>query len=485
MTRMGPLLVGLFAACESVDEPVPELIPSAASTAGGGSGGASGDSGGAATGSGGGSGAEDAALGADQGAGGGEAGSSGTAGTDAGTDSSSEASAGGAGGSTGCSPPGGSGGTAFDSGGGAGGMTDAGKVGCLTQIALGGDHTCARRVDGTLWCWGSNQDGQLGDGTTLDKHTPVQITALGSAVAEVRAGEHFTCARKLDGTVWCWGWNVAGQLGDGTTEDKHSPVQVKSLGDTDAIALGVHHACARKAQGTLWCWGQNLSGQVGDGTNTNKGTPVQVSALGTSVAEVSLGALHSCARRTDGTLWCWGANGEGQLGDGTSVDSMVPVPVTAFATSCAEVSLGGDHSCARRTGGSLWCWGWNLRGQLGDCTTASKSVPVQVVAVGSAVAEVAAGKFHGCARKTDGTLWCWGWNDSGQLGDGTTVQKNMPFQVVALGGAVAGSEAGARHSCAFKADATLWCWGGNDSGQLGDGTTTDKLVPVQIGVPCP
>src|SRR5262249_10343745 len=191
-------------------------------------------------------------------------------------------------------------------------------------------------------------------------------------------------------------------------------------------ALGDSHTCGRKTDGTLWCWGFNLDGEVGDGTTTNQTTPVQIGAgtLGNAMAEVEGGARHSCARKTDNTLGCWGVNGVGELGDGTNVSKPSPVQAGAgtLGGAVAEVALGYSHTCARKIDGTLWCWGDNSSGQLGDGTTVNKSSPVQIGAgtLGSAVAEVALGSYHTCARKTDGTLWCWGYNTSGELGDGTT-----------------------------------------------------------------
>ena len=282
---------------------------------------------------------------------------------------------------------------------------------CALQMALGQWHTCARKHDDTLWCWGGNYDGQLGDGTTVDKSSPVQVTSLGSSVVEVALGIGHTCARKQDGTLWCWGGNGNGELGDGTTVSKSSPVQVTALGAAVAgVALGSTHTCARKQNGTLWCWGRNLFGQVGDGTNTDKHNPVQVPLL-TAVVEVSLGYGHTCARKQDGTLWCWGSS-QGQQNS--------PIQITALGSTVTEVGLGGEwRNCARQQDGTLWCWTENP----------ISAKPVQVSTLGSDVVEVALGYYHTCVRKQDGTPWCWGDNIAGQLGDGTTANKSLPTQV--------------------------------------------------------
>lgn len=495
------LVVVLLAACEVREEPVPKLVPSQGATPGGNGGAFGGD---AATGTGatpsvGGT-AGLAGAGGDGGVEGGLAGTGGVSGASGMDGSAGVGATAGAGGTAGtdAGTGGGTGGTvatfcdagtpdAADAADAAGPDGDADATvasGCIVQIASGGDHTCARRKDGTLWCWGSNTDGQLGDGTSVDKSSPVQVSALCNAVAEVALGEHYTCARVNDGTVWCWGWNVAGQLGDGTTTDKIAPVQVLGLASTAAIEVGVHHSCAIKTDASLWCWGQNISGQVGDGTNISKSSPVQVVPLGNTTSEISLGSLHTCARKSNGTLWCWGGNSEGQLGIGTTVDTTTPEQVAAFANATAGVAVGGDHSCALRADGTVWCWGWNQRGQLGDGTTTSKAAPVKVVGLTGAT-RVAAGRYQNCAVKNDGTSWCWGWNLYGQLGDGTTVDKPAPVQVGSLGNAVADVSPGREHTCALETDGTVWCWGRNSDGQLGNGTNAGTVVPVQVQVPCP
>ena len=292
-------------------------------------------------------------------------------------------------------------------------------------IAAGSGHTCARKADGTLWCWGANTKGQLGDGTTNDSPVPVQVSALGATVVDIAAGYEHTCARRTDGTLWCWGGNGGGELGNGTTNDSLVPVQVGALGATVAgVAAAWAHACARKTDGTLWCWGSG-----GEGTYSK--VPMQVSALGATVAGVAAGRWHTCARKADGTLWCWGANTNGQVGDGTTNWSFVPVQVSALGTAVVGVAAGSDHTCARVADSTLWCWGANDFGELGDGTTNMSLVPVQVSALGAAVVDVVAavGYSHTCARKTDGTLWCWGGNSGGQLGDGTTNDSPMPVQV--------------------------------------------------------
>jgi alpha-tubulin suppressor-like RCC1 family protein len=342
----------------------------------------------------------------------------------------------------------------------------------VSSVALGGYHTCAVKTDGSLWCWGNNDSGQLGDGTYTDRTTPVQI--MSSGVSSVALGDSHTCAVKIDGSLWCWGYNNSGQLGDGTNTSRTTPVQIMSSG-VSSVALGYAHTCAVKTDGSLWCWGYNGSGQLGDGTNADKTTPVQIMSSG--VSSVALGKYHTCAVKTDGSLWCWGYNGLGQLGDGTNANETTPVQIMSSGVS--SVALGGYHTCAVKTDGSLWCWGYNNSGQLGDGTNTSRTTPVQIMSSG--VSSVALGGGHTCAVKTDGSLWCWGWNGFGQLGDGTWTDKNTPVQIMSSG--VSSVALGDSHTCAIKQDGSLWCWGNNWFGQLGDGTSgwgINKNTPVQI-----
>jgi alpha-tubulin suppressor-like RCC1 family protein len=375
----------------------------------------------------------------------------------------------------------------------------------VAEVVTYEDQTCARKTDGTLWCWGRNDYGQVGDGTTNVAYSPTQVTALGPGVVQVAVALRRTCARLMDGTLWCWGENDHGGLGNGTTQDSHLPVQVAALGTSVAdVATGEAHTCARKTDGTVWCWGGNFSGQVGNGTITDQLTPVQVAAFGTpgtSVVQLAAGRGHTCARMSDNTLWCWGSNAFAELGDGTTSDSRTPVHSTDFGGGIAQIALGYEHFCLRMTDGTLWCSGANKFGQLGIGTRDWYDILVPVTALGANVAEVTAGTTHTCARKTDGTLWCWGSDDKAELGDGKTggpvcelVECRLsPVQVVGIGSGVTQIAAGNSHTCARKSDGTLWCWGYTIWGEIGTGPGpgsgcygTCEPAPIQIPVSvCP
>ncbi len=311
----------------------------------------------------------------------------------------------------------------------------------VVEIAAGFRHTCALKSDGRIYCWGRNHFGQLGDGTTTDKNTPVATnnTLLGSSVVEIGVGIYHTCALKSDGTVYCWGYNGYGQLGDGTGTGSSTPVATNNTllsSSVVEIAAGESYTCALKSDGTVYCWGVNFIGQLGDGTGTHRSTPVATNntLLGSSVVQITAGANHACALKSDGTVYCWGRNHFGQLGDGTGPDKNTPVATnnTLLSSSVVEIAAGENHACALKSDGTVYCWGDNYYSQLGDGTGTGSSTPVATnnTLLGSSVVQITAGFRHTCALKSDGTTYCWGLNVSGQLGDGTTTDRTTPVQML-------------------------------------------------------
>ena len=305
--------------------------------------------------------------------------------------------------------------------------------------------------------------------------------ASAAAAATVAAGTGQTCALATAGGLKCWGLNDVGQLGDGTTTNHSTPVDVVGLtSGVAAVSAGANHSCAVTLAGGVKCWGANASGQVGDGTTTAPTTPVDVVGLTSGVAAVSAGHDHTCALTTAGGLKCWGFNGTFQLGDGTTTSSSTPVDVVGLTSGVAAVSAGSSHTCALTTAGGLKCWGFNTEGQLGDGTTTFRSTPVDVVGLTSGVAGVSAASFDTCALTTAGGLTCWGSNNFGELGDGTTTAHNTPADVVGLTTGVAAVSAGTLHTCAVTTTGGLKCWGRNVSGQLGDETSITRTTPVDV-----
>jgi alpha-tubulin suppressor-like RCC1 family protein len=339
-------------------------------------------------------------------------------------------------------------------------------------VSAGGYHTCALQGNGTVLCWGSNQYGQLGDGTTTTRTITAAVTGLTDAVA-ISTSLYNTCALKSGGSVVCWGWNTFGQLGDGTQIDKTTPVAVAGLTDAVAINSGFGHACALKANGTVVCWGNNGTGQLGDGTQLNRTTTVAVTGL-TDVASFTMGFGHTCAVKTNGTVACWGNNFNGQLGNGTTATSTVTVAVTGL-TDAVAVSASISSSCALKTNGSVVCWGGNTAGQLGNGSLGGdKTTPVAVTGLTDAVAltsgEDTNGLSHSCALRANGSVACWGGNFNGQVGDGSSGNnRTTTVAVTGLTDTVAIS-AGVGHTCALKASGAIACWGNAVAGQLGDGS---------------
>ncbi len=347
-------------------------------------------------------------------------------------------------------------------------------------ITAGSSHTCALLTTGSVRCWGSNDAGQLGDGTTTDSSVPVTVLGINGATA-ITAGVAHTCAlRGSDGTIRCWGRNDDGQLGNGTTTSSLGRVAVSGVAGASAIAAGEEHTCALKgSDGTVRCWGLNAQGQLGNGTTTNSSTRVMVTGVSGATA-ITADGYHSCARHSSATLRCWGFNGGGQLGDGTTTNSPTRVTVTGMSDAGAP-DAGDWHTCAPvSTDGSVRCWGSGGFGRLGNGTTANSPTPVTVTGLSGATA-VSAGYGHTCAlRGSDGTVRCWGWNIYGQLGDGGTTDSSTRVTVTGIAGA-SQLATGDVHTCALRgSDGSVRCWGNNSRGQLGDGTMTDSPTRVLV-----
>ena len=295
------------------------------------------------------------------------------------------------------------------------------------QIAAGLYHTIALKADGTLWAWGNNRSGQLGIGTTTTQAAPIKIPGNTTWVA-VAAGANHTIALDEDGNLWAWGNNGSGQLGDGSTTNSLIPVKIGT--DTwTSIAAGASHSIALDTNERLWVWGWNGYGQLGTNTVALQSFPLQI-GTDTTWTSIAAGAYHSIALDADGNLWAWGNNGSGQLGDGTTTNKLTPTQEKNGNTDWTSVTAGGSHTIALKTDGTLWAWGKNGSGQLGDDSTTNSLIPVQI-GTDTTWATIAAGGSHTIALKTDGTLWTWGMNfPYGQLGDGTLTNRTSPFQIM-------------------------------------------------------
>jgi alpha-tubulin suppressor-like RCC1 family protein len=392
-------------------------------------------------------------------------------------------------------------------------------------VAAGGSST------NQVFSWGYNAEGQLGDGTNQDRFTPALLTGISdpSAISPsaISSGWFHNLVLRKDGTVTAWGGNWYGELGNGNFDHQNTPTDVVGLSGVKAVKAGSYHSLALKTDGSVWAWGNNNQGQLGDGTIASKSIAQPVSGLSDVVA-IAAGWGHSLALKNDGTVWAWGLNDAGQLGigpggtaqemapqafsrqslsldphpfldadgtEGTWGDlpvnqparmlsaedapfySPFPVEVTGL-TGITAISAGYYHNLAIKSDGTIWAWGANWYGQLGDGTTINQAAPVQIPDL-AGIRAVSAGYDHSLAIQYDGTVWAWGRNNTGQLGDGTTDEHPSPVQVVGVSGATA-IAAGAYHSLAVGAGHVVWAWGWNGHGQLGDGTLTDRLSPVQI-----
>ena len=340
----------------------------------------------------------------------------------------------------------------------------------FTAISAGWDHACAVTLEDEVECWGHNDAGQLGNGTTVDSYTPVQVVGLSGPVVAVEAGLSHTCVLTADGGVQCWGGNAFGQLGDGSTEPSLYPVDVEGLPDgVSAIAAGDQYTCALRTTGGVVCWGRNENHQLGDGTYTDRSTPVDVIGLGAGVSAIAAGGFKACALKNTGGVACWGSN----VGGG-------PADVPGLSSGVSSIAVGHQHACAVTNVGGAVCWGLNINGELGDGTTIASETPVQVTGLSSGVAAIAAGYLHSCAVTTDGGVKCWGRGFEGQLGDGTATQRGTPVDALGLESGVFAVSTGSHYSCALTLFGAVACWGRNDNGQLGDGTQVGRDAPVDM-----
>ncbi|HKW84869.1 MAG TPA: hypothetical protein VJN68_14050 [Burkholderiaceae bacterium] len=354
---------------------------------------------------------------------------------------------------------------------------------CAVAVSVGWNHACAVEADGRVACWGQNSQGQLGDGTGVNRLVPTFVPGVIDAVAVKGVDQDQTCVLRANGGVLCWGANAFGELGDGTTVNRLSPVAAVLPRPAISIDIGgddfdqTAHACAVLDDHTVWCWGANRFGALGDGTVTPRVTPAPVPGLTNAVSVGAGGGDMSCALLSSGTASCWGRNVNGELGNGDTsmTQSNVPVPVVGVANG-AVLSLGFNGVILTRTG-SVLSWGFNAVGEVGDGTNINRFSAVPVSNLSDIVA-IGAGDFHSCAVHATGAASCWGENFGGALGDGTTVDSNIPVNVVGLSG-VKAIAASRFNSCAVKSDGSVWCWGKNGTGAVGDGTTTDRSTPVR------
>jgi alpha-tubulin suppressor-like RCC1 family protein len=347
-----------------------------------------------------------------------------------------------------------------------------------------GTNTLIKSV--SAFAWGLGTSGQLGDGTAIDKSSPVSVIGGFTDWIQIDVGNTHSLGLRANGTAWAWGNGANGRLGDGTLVSRSSPVSVVG-GYTDWIQVsgGNSHSLGLRANGTAWAWGNGFNGRLGDGTEVSRSSPVSVVGGFTDWIQIDVGNIHSLGLRANGTAWAWGTGTFGRLGDGTAVNKSSPVSVIGGFTDWIQVS-GGAHSLGLRANGTAWAWGGNTFGRLGDGTAIDKSSPVSVVGGYTDWIQVG-GWTHSVGLRANGTAWAWGVNASGQLGDGTAIDKSSPVSVIGgftdwiqISGGGTDVNNVNNYSLGLRANGTAWAWGLGTSGQLGDGTAVNKSSPVSV-----
>jgi len=377
------------------------------------------------------------------------------------------------------------------------------------QISSNTYHTCAIGTDSKAYCWGYNTYGQLGNGSTTDSHSPVAVNTSGvlsgKTITSITVGENHTCAVASDNNAYCWGFNFNGQLGNNSTSNSNVPVAVNTSGVLSGktiispISIREYHACAVASDNNAYCWGYNNKGQLGNNSTSQSTVPVAVNTAGVlsgkTLTAVAVGQYSSCALASDGTVYCWGENVYGQLGNNSTSESHVPVAVNTSGVlsgkTVSNITSGYQNVCSIASDNNAYCWGRGDYGQLGNNSTSQSNVPAAVntagVLSGKTISSIKGGLYHTCAVASDNNAYCWGRGDYGQLGNSGNSDSLVPV-AVSTSGAFSGKTIksvapGRLHTCFVASDNAVYCLGWNVFGQLGDGTTTDSPTPVVATVP--
>ena len=354
------------------------------------------------------------------------------------------------------------------------------NAGFQASISAGAYHTCAVLGNGAVKCWGRNDVGQLGNRSNVSRSYPVQVAGLTAGVIGISAGRTHTCAVTISGAAKCWGDNQSGQLGNGSNIDSNRPVAVRGLNNGVAsISAGSDHTCAVLIAGGVKCWGAGGYGRLGDGSNASSNVPLNVVDLGTQVKSIAAGGFHTCALLVDGVVKCWGWSVNGQLGNGSTRTAEGPVTVIDLDEAVA-ISTGSLHTCALTTAGELKCWGSNGQKQLGRSRIRQSASPLVVSGLGDDITTISSSGSSSCAMSSAGIAKCWGWNQFGGLGDGTTISRHQPVQVIGLTNLKA-ITVGSSHTCAVTALRRMRCWGYNQDGEVGNlGNAPTVLEPTLV-----
>lgn len=361
-----------------------------------------------------------------------------------------------------------------------GAETFPGDAGVATFVAASAFASCAIDISNGVLCWGGTGDGELGNGTFDSAATPVRVSGLGPHTASVTGGTFGMCAVSDAGDVYCWGY-------DGASPMRSIPTQILGLGaGVQAVAAGgATHTCALTSGGGVLCWGQNDYGQLGRAPTASSSIPLAIPGLDSGVVALAAGNIHTCALTSGGDVMCWGGNTDGQLGNGTTTDSPTPVLVPRRGVRFTRLAAGNFHTCALADSGAVFCWGSNGHGQLGNGSTEASPSPVAVSELGAGILGLAPGgsAYHTCAWSVS-TVWCWGDNANGELGqpisDGALSMSNVPMAVPGLGPSITAVAVGQSHTCALE-NGHVYCWGSNASGELGNSAVGSvSTAPVAV-----
>jgi alpha-tubulin suppressor-like RCC1 family protein len=354
------------------------------------------------------------------------------------------------------------------------------------QVSAGYEHSCGVTSDQRAYCWGRNSEGELGDGTTQGRLTPVAV-AGSLRFRQISAGFFSTCGVTTDNRAYCWGSNPVGELGDGTTTERVRPAAVAGGRQFKQVQTAFEHACAvTTTGGRIYCWGRNNQGQLGTGSRTGpqtgtygsySSTPVRVASTLT-FRQVATGQYHTCAVTTTDRAFCWGFNRDGELGDSSSQWRRLKPTRVAGNHAFRQIDTERAHTCAVTTDNRAYCWGSGTLGQLGTGQLGEWNYP-RAVSGGRLFRRITAGEFHTCAESSADRTWCWGANGTGQLGDGTDLNRLTPVQVVG-GHLFVQVSAGGFHTCARTEAGVAYCWGRGFAGQLGGGVAANSLTPAPV-----
>lgn len=351
-----------------------------------------------------------------------------------------------------------------------------------TRLSGGSNHTCLVTDPGGVLCWGGNDFGQLGTDAGVDYEAfgkPVEVIGIPDSVATVSAGAYHTCVLTVGGAVDCWGQNQSGQLGNGTTTDGNKPIDVNGLaGGITQISAGYAHTCALTAEGGVKCWGLNESGTLGDGTTINRNTPVDVQGLPGNAVQVAAGWVYTCALMESGEVWCWGDGSNGRFGTGPETVYATPVEVGGQIQNVQLLAAGQNHLCALTEAGQVLCWG-----SLTSEAPYTSEDPMVIEGLSAGIVEMVAGGGHTCALNGAGGVQCWGDNYFSQLGDGTDLASWAPVNPVGLTSGVTAIGSGSGHACALLEHGLVQCWGDGSGGQLGDGNVSASSILAAGGTP--